>query len=384
MTTPAPGWFDDPQDTYFERWWDGSAWTEHARPKGSWEQSSHFQASIDWSQSATSPTQPAQVYPPSWYTDPQDPSMQRWWDGGAWTERVQPNPQSLPQGSTNYATGQSQYAPTGMSNQTRTAQAQSSQTYRPNLPSSMGPYTAPPASSGNKKKLALSVSAAVLGLLFVIIVAVSLFSPSTTGNESSVSTELGSDAGNVPLTDSSQDALPGEMVEVGPEGLKFLVAASVVSEISSNCSSFDTALTQVQSDADMLAKNPTLDNYDKYLISLESVFSTYATTLASIGFLQGEDYNGTSITYSFSEREATQVRMEKYASDIAAARIPIQNAATQKQVDSALRKLGYKNYEGFGKYLTEMLDDLVASMGSDAVGMQYVAASLEGCMSLYE
>ncbi|MEU1052951.1 DUF2510 domain-containing protein [Streptomyces sp. NPDC005876] len=29
--SPPPGWYSDPSAPYQERWWDGSAWTEHAR-----------------------------------------------------------------------------------------------------------------------------------------------------------------------------------------------------------------------------------------------------------------------------------------------------------------------------------------------------------------
>jgi hypothetical protein len=30
-----PGWYDDPTGPGGQRWWDGTAWTEHARP-GAW------------------------------------------------------------------------------------------------------------------------------------------------------------------------------------------------------------------------------------------------------------------------------------------------------------------------------------------------------------
>ncbi|MER5177905.1 DUF2510 domain-containing protein [Streptomyces sp. NPDC002896] len=29
--TPPPGWYRDPSDPYTERWWDGTAWTDHRR-----------------------------------------------------------------------------------------------------------------------------------------------------------------------------------------------------------------------------------------------------------------------------------------------------------------------------------------------------------------
>ncbi|MGX1563967.1 DUF2510 domain-containing protein, partial [Streptomyces sp. NPDC055509] len=30
--TPPPGWYPDPHGPHLERWWDGTAWTEHPSP----------------------------------------------------------------------------------------------------------------------------------------------------------------------------------------------------------------------------------------------------------------------------------------------------------------------------------------------------------------
>lgn len=35
MSDPAPGWYTDPEDARQQRYWDGSAWTEHRVPGGS-------------------------------------------------------------------------------------------------------------------------------------------------------------------------------------------------------------------------------------------------------------------------------------------------------------------------------------------------------------
>ncbi|MFK0002117.1 DUF2510 domain-containing protein [Paenarthrobacter sp. NPDC090522] len=34
-TTAAPGWYADPADPRYNRWWDGSAWTAHVGPPAS-------------------------------------------------------------------------------------------------------------------------------------------------------------------------------------------------------------------------------------------------------------------------------------------------------------------------------------------------------------
>ncbi|MFD0310798.1 DUF2510 domain-containing protein [Streptomyces sp. NPDC127119] len=42
MTTP-PGWYRDPSAPHAERWWDGTAWTEHRRTPGTQQQELHQQ-----------------------------------------------------------------------------------------------------------------------------------------------------------------------------------------------------------------------------------------------------------------------------------------------------------------------------------------------------
>ena len=179
------------------------------------------------------------------------------------------------------------------------------------------------------------------------------------------------------------DALSRGLVEVGPDlgGRKFLVAASVLAEISSNCSRFHTALTQY-----FAPKNDTLTDMEtckKILALMESAASSYAATLDSIGRLLGESLDGKSVTISFPEREATQIRMQKYASDLAAIRNAVKDTKTNRQEDKALRNLGYKNYDAYVKYLSEMLNDLTGSLENRDVGIQYVASISESCMSVY-
>lgn len=32
VSSPAPGWYPDPTGPLQNRWWDGTAWTEHTQP----------------------------------------------------------------------------------------------------------------------------------------------------------------------------------------------------------------------------------------------------------------------------------------------------------------------------------------------------------------
>jgi hypothetical protein len=80
MTESAPaGWYPDAQDGTLERYWDGSAWTEHTQPVA--------RAGVPESWAVAS-TAVASGIAPGWYGDPQNAQMERYWDGTAWTEHT--------------------------------------------------------------------------------------------------------------------------------------------------------------------------------------------------------------------------------------------------------------------------------------------------------
>lgn len=56
------GWYDDPNDLSVQRYWDGAAWTNETQPR-------------------------AANVPAGWYADTESPGGQRWWDGTHWTEQ---------------------------------------------------------------------------------------------------------------------------------------------------------------------------------------------------------------------------------------------------------------------------------------------------------
>lgn len=98
----AADWYDDPGGSGDERWWDGKAWTTHRRPK----MASPLQVSPATAGAAapTPPTAnndvSSTVRPASWYQVPDGSGGQRWWDGHQWTDHRRPAVQPWPMAPT--------------------------------------------------------------------------------------------------------------------------------------------------------------------------------------------------------------------------------------------------------------------------------------------
>lgn len=75
MTTPA-GWLPAPDEPGVQRWWDGELWTHHRRPV----------PRVQYR--APDPTRPE----PGWYLAPDEPGFLRYWEGTHWMDLRLPAP----------------------------------------------------------------------------------------------------------------------------------------------------------------------------------------------------------------------------------------------------------------------------------------------------
>ena len=166
-------------------------------------------------------------------------------------------------------------------------------------------------------------------------------------------------------------------VKVGPdpEGRTFFVKTSLLVEISSNYNRFRSSLAElpaVSKDFD------SAENLTKMMALMESAASSYAATLDSIGRLVEESLDVERLNSSLPEREATKIRMQKYASDLAAARAATRGLATTYQQYAALQGLGYASPESWRDFIVGLCMEIITSVRSAGVGLSYLHDLFKG------
>lgn len=99
LAVPA-GWYPDRNEVNLVRWWDGQQWTDQthstAPAAAAFEQPVSAAAFGMTPHEQVAPAAPAaqtftaraEQIPPGWYPDNADPSLERWWDGAAWTTHL--------------------------------------------------------------------------------------------------------------------------------------------------------------------------------------------------------------------------------------------------------------------------------------------------------
>lgn len=82
------GWYPDPHNAAGRRYWDGDDWTERTdAPAAAPNIPALTVVELDKQSSAVSTSA---EYGSGWYPDPQQQGVQRYWDGTAWTQHTAP------------------------------------------------------------------------------------------------------------------------------------------------------------------------------------------------------------------------------------------------------------------------------------------------------
>lgn len=433
MPNPSQGWYPDPHDPNAERWWDGSAWSEHVRP-----------------------VVPAPAVPAGWYDDPHVAGQLRYWDGIGWTDHTAP--QHVPSPSptsfdparpidTPAAPSWSQHtyetptvpapqpwvgadapqveegsAPGGWSHaqqpweqpHTRAFPEQSRPIpVRPTAVRAQRPNHVPhpPAEEntfasrlkGKEKKLTSAVILAI-ALIFGLQAGVSEYrekraerAPSAPADGEQTSDEALEEAianaeddmaarnGAEGSSDSSErvsvDARDGNTYEF--DAIYYLATLTACVDAYDTTQEFAAVMTQ---DPDASLDGPeAIKKESASLAAQAAMYEAHADLLAAIGTLStGSTVNGIPLTMNYSKRAELQEYFKQSAEKLAKIAKDLSTASNEKGALAVIKKHGFKSGGAFADYLEETIAAWDDSFKSDSVGIAFTAELVPACKSLYD
>lgn len=412
MTNPNNGWFDDPQDPTLERWWDGSAWSVHVRPK----------FTTPPPPDAHPAPAPVRTGPAGWYDDPQDESQLRYWDGITWTDQttatmsvapVRPRwPSKMTQKpwvNTDAAQVEGEYATDVWSGDRQPWEQPPARSFpqqsRPvpgRTTSSWTEYprNGPPSAAVGtfSSRLKSTQSKRIGAVVLVIFLIVGLQGGISEYREkrSESSEKISESSEKISESIPTEDDLP---FQAGDED------RVAVSARDGNMYDFDavyylataaacTDLYGVIQEKATILKAPTVGSVgskerikqqSEYLAATAAVYEAYAAALATIGGLaNGATVNGIPLTLNYSKRAELQEKFERYAETNAMIAEGLATASTNKEFLAVIKKHGFSGSPAIADYMDEAYESFVASFTDNSVGILLTSELVPACDSFYD
>jgi len=444
MPNPSQGWYEDPYDPNAERWWDGSAWSEHVRP-------------VVFS---------APAVPAGWYEDPHVAGQSRYWNGAAWTEHIARDvrqytddtaPQRVPPPpSPSFGPAPSDAAPAAPSwlppshtphtapvpqswvgadapqagegsapdvqpnpqqtweqlrigafpDQSRPIPARPTEVWaqRPNhVPHPPKEQTFVSRLKGKEKKLTLAVILAI-SLIFGLQAGISEYrekraeeAPSAQADGEQTSDEelediiaeaeddMAARNGAKISSDSSERvsvaARDGNVYEF--DAIYYLATTTACMDASDTVQEYAATINQ---DADAsLDSREEIKKESASLAAQAAMYEAHADLLAAIGTLStGSTINGIPLTLNYSKRAELQEYFKQRSEKIAKIAEDLSTASNEKGARAVIKKHGFKSGGAFADYLRATVAAWGDSFENDSVGIAFTAELIPACASLYD
>jgi hypothetical protein len=428
MPNPSQGWYADPHDPNAERWWDGSAWSEHVRP-----------------------VVPAPAVPAGWYDDPHVAGQLRYWDGVAWTEHTGPQhvpspsstltppdttaapvwsqpapshdaapapqpwmPQSWP--GTDASAAGNDPAPWSEDSQnwgqtSPRAFPQHSRTIpvRPTAAWSQLPGHAPhpPKEAtfasrlkGKEKRLATAIGV-VFALIFGLQAGISEYREKSAENASSVPADYtptsediaewtAEEEDRAARTNAKDSTFSGDRVTVAArDGSVYEFDAIYYDATSKACTNmYDSFMRYIAAEAstgDSLKSREDIKKESVHLAAMAAVYEVHADLLAAIGELStSATINDIALSVRFSKRAELQEYFKQRAEKIALIAEGLTTASNERDVMAVIKKHGFASGNALADYLVETSEAWEASFDDNSVGIGFTAKLVPSCASFVE